>query len=54
MMLKQERLKEVKKYGYVIALSTEQNYAGASYLDVDDIIFEEFMSRTTYLPNERK
>ena len=35
-----------------MALSTEQNYAGASYLDVDDIIFEEFMSRTAYLPNE--
>lgn len=38
--------------GYVVALSTEQNYAGASYLDVEDIIFEEFMSRSTYLPNE--
>lgn len=25
---------------------------GASYLDVEDIIFEEFMSRSTYLPNE--
>lgn len=25
---------------------------GASYLDVDDIIFEEFMSRNVYLPNE--
>ena len=25
--------------GYVVALSIEQNYAGASYLDVDDIIF---------------
>ena len=40
------------KIGYVVALSTEQNYAGASYLDVDDIIFEEFMSRTTYLGGE--
>ena len=38
--------------GYVVALSTEQNYAGASYLDVDDIIFEEFMSRSVYLSNE--
>ena len=38
--------------GYVVALSTEQNYAGASYLDVDDIIFEEFMSRSGYLHNE--
>ena len=40
------------KIGYVVALSTEQNYAGASYLDVHDIIFEEFMSRSEYLHNE--
>lgn len=38
--------------GYVVALSTEQNYAGASYLDVEDIIFEEFMSRSQYIANE--
>lgn len=37
------------KIGYVVALSTEQNYAGASYMDVEDIIFEEFMSRSEYL-----
>jgi len=41
-----------EKIGYAVALSTEQNYAGASYLDVEDIIFEEFMSRSEYLPNE--
>lgn len=40
------------KIGYVVALSTEQNYAGASYLDVEDIIFEEFMSRSVYIGNE--
>lgn len=40
------------KIGYVVALSTEQNYAGASYLDVEDIIFEEFMSRSVYIANE--
>ena len=38
--------------GYVVALSTEQNYAGGSYLDVDDIIFEEFMSRGAYIGGE--
>ena len=38
--------------GYVVSLSTEQNYAGGSYLDVEDIIFEEFMSRSVYLANE--
>lgn len=41
-----------EKIGYVVALSTEQNYAGASYLDVTDIIFEEFMSRSEYLGGE--
>ena len=46
------KIKRVEKIGYVVALSTEQNYAGASYLDVDDIIFEEFMSRSVYLSNE--
>lgn len=40
------------KIGYVVALSTEQNYAGASYLDVEDVIFEECMSRSIYLGNE--
>lgn len=44
--------KRYDKIGYVVALSTEQNYAGASYLDVEDIIFEEFMSRSSYLYNE--
>lgn len=42
-----------EKIGYVVALSTEQNYAGASYLDVEDIIFEEFMVRDRpYLHDE--
>lgn len=46
------KTKRYEKIGYVMALSTEQNYAGASYLDVHDIIFEEFMTRTVYLANE--
>ena len=40
------------KIGYVVALSTEQNYAGGSFLDVEDIIFEEFMARGAYIHNE--
>ena len=40
------------KIGYAVSLSTEQNYAGGVFLDVDDIIFEEFMSRTIYLHDE--
>lgn len=38
--------------GYTFALNIEQNYAGGSYLDIHDIIFEEFMSRRVYLANE--
>lgn len=41
-----------EKIGYAVALSTEQNYAGGSFLDVSDIIFEEFMTRSVYLVNE--
>ena len=35
-----------------MSLNAEQHYAGASYLDVDDIIYEEFFARTPYLPGE--
>lgn len=41
-----------KKIGYVIPLEREQDYAGASFLDVDNIIYEEFMSRDRYLYDE--
>lgn len=41
-----------EKIGYAVALSTEQNFAGGSFLDVHNIVFEEFMSRTVYLANE--
>ena len=41
-----------EKIGYAVALSTEQKYAGGSYLDVTDIIFEEFMARGVYIANE--
>lgn len=49
-----EQMKAVKgeKIGYAMALSTEQNFAGGSFLDVEDIIFEEFMTRTRYLTDE--
>ena len=42
------------KIGYVMALSTEQHYSGGSFLDVEDIIFEEFMERGNYLKDESK
>ena len=38
-----------EKIGYVMALSTEQHYSGGSFLDVDTIIFEEFMERGSYI-----
>lgn len=41
-----------EKIGYVMSLNAEQHYAGASYLDVDDIIFEEFFARTPYIGGE--
>lgn len=46
------KTKRGEKIGYVMALSTEQNYSGCSYLDVEDIIFEEFMSRNEYIKDE--
>lgn len=38
--------------GYLFALSVEQNYAGGSYLDITDLIFEEVITRKIYLQNE--
>ena len=46
------KIKRVERIGYVVALSTEQKYAGGSFLDVTDIIFEEFMSRGIYINSE--
>lgn len=46
------KTKRFERIGYVVALSTEQKYAGASYLDVSDIIFEEVFSRDLYIKNE--
>lgn len=41
-----------EKIGYVMALSTEQHLSSASFLDVDVIIFEEFMQRGVYMAHE--
>lgn len=41
-----------KKIGYYLCLENEQDYAGAAMEDVDNIVFEEFVSRTRYLPGE--
>lgn len=46
------KTKRYEKIGYAMALSTEQHYSGGSFLDVKRIIFEEFMERGSYLPNE--
>lgn len=50
--MENDKVKRGEHIGYVIALSGEQHYSGASFLDVDRIIFEEFMERGTYLSNE--
>ena len=49
-----ENFKKIRgeKIGYAIPLSLEQRYSSASFLDVEDIIFEEFMSRGVYIANE--
>lgn len=47
----QKSLKK-EKIGSVMALSTEQHYSGASFLDYDTIIFEEFMERGQYISRE--
>lgn len=40
------------KIGYAMSLSTEQHFSSASFLDVDNIIFEEFMERGAYIARE--
>lgn len=41
-----------KKIGYYMCLENEQDYAGAALEDVDNIVFEEFISRSRYLDRE--
>lgn len=41
-----------EKIGYIASLSTEQNYAMRSFLDVKNIIYEEAITRSVYLANE--
>lgn len=44
--------KNIKALGYARSLAAEQHYTSGNYDDVDTIIFEEFVSRDNYLPNE--
>ena len=47
------KVKRGEKIGYAMALSTEQHFSSGSFLDVHNIIFEEFMERGgMYLPKE--
>ena len=43
------KIQRLEKIGYVMSLSTEQHMSSASFLDVDIIIFEEFMERGSYI-----
>lgn len=47
-----KKTKRGEKIGYVVSLSTEQHLSSASFIDVDMIIFEEFMERGSYIPHE--
>ena len=38
--------------GYVRELTAEEHYKSGSYLDVENIIYEEFISKNGYLPRE--
>lgn len=46
------KIKLGDKIGYIWTLVHYQNYKSGSYLDVGNIIFEEFMTNTLYLSNE--
>lgn len=46
------KTKRFEKIGYVMSLSTEQHMSSASFLDVDMIIYEEFMERGSYIVHE--
>lgn len=48
------KTKRYEKIGYAMSLSTEQHFSSASFLDVDRIIFEEFMERGNYLPRWKR
>lgn len=51
-----DKNKKIKQrvIGYTRALSMESHYTSGSYLDVNNIIYEEFISRSSYLPHEPK
>lgn len=46
------RPKAKEKIGYIMPLSLEQHFSSGSYLDIDTMIFEEFMERGAYIRNE--
>ena len=46
------KLKPKEKFGYRMPLSMEQHFSSGSYLDIDYMVFEEFMERGCYIKNE--
>lgn len=46
------RVKRWKHVGYCMSLSAAAHYTGGSYLDVENILYEEFISRDYYLKDE--
>lgn len=51
---KKQKAEKMRHIGYYMALTSEQHYASGAFPDVNTIVFEEFVSRTGYLPNEPK
>lgn len=51
---KKQKSEKIRHIGYYMALTSEQHYASGAFPDVDTIEFEEFVSRSGYLPNEPK
>ena len=46
--------KKLRIAGYYISLTSEQHYASGAFPDVQTVVFEEFISRSNYLPDEPK
>ncbi len=41
-----------KPFAYAFAITKQESYKGISYPDIDTVLFDEFLTRTYYLPDE--
>lgn len=49
---KEKCFREDKPFAYAFAISSQEHYKGTSYPRIRNIIFDEFLTRGYYLPNE--